>query len=307
MRAERELDKQHERDRIAAETYRYGGPLQLPPTPVVRFASTLGAIAMLVGGVSGFAMVGALLGALSDGHWRPLATLGVVCLVSFAVVMLTFTVHVDRSGDLTDADREEIDSAIEHISLSRGDYKEYRLAEYAAALAQRIAHSPAWASNFLESHRIELNYREELRDITIHAHRLRAIYLELGEPPRGDTPQAVRARDRFDKASAPLEVIWRALVRRVAALESFTLHLAELDTQLANMEAVERATSLEDRIGNLLASAVSDEFAAAHTLSVTERSQDTSLSVEATLDALRSDIAGLTALSQSLPAQSEPS
>ncbi|NKT56273.1 hypothetical protein GS896_27315, partial [Rhodococcus hoagii] len=101
-----------------------------------RFASTLGAIAMLVGGVSGFAMVGALLGALSDGHWRPLATLGVVCLVSFAVVMLTFTVHVDRSGDLTDADREEIDSAIEHISLSRGDYKEYRLAEYAAALAQ---------------------------------------------------------------------------------------------------------------------------------------------------------------------------
>ncbi|MBM4574766.1 hypothetical protein GS489_31610 [Rhodococcus hoagii] len=109
-------------------------------------------------------MVGALLGALSDGHWRPLATLGVVCLVSFAVVMLTFTVHVDRSGDLTDADREEIDSAIEHISLSRGDYKEYRLAEYAAALAQRIAHSPAWASNFLESHRIELNYREELRD-----------------------------------------------------------------------------------------------------------------------------------------------
>ncbi|MBM4574767.1 hypothetical protein GS489_31615 [Rhodococcus hoagii] len=73
------------------------------------------------------------------------------------------------------------------------------------------------------------------------------------------------------------------------------------------MEAVERATSLEDRIGNLLASAVSDEFAAAHTLSVTERSQDTSLSVEATLDALRSDIAGLTALSQSLPAQSEPS
>ena len=93
----------------------------------------------------------------------------------------------------------------------------------------------------------------------------------------------------------------------MAALESFTLHLAELDAQLANNEAADRATRLEGRIGSLLVSAVSDELAAEHTRAVTDRSRYAAPAIEASLDALRGDIKGLTALAQSHAAQYEPS
>ncbi|WP_137725827.1 hypothetical protein [Prescottella subtropica] len=237
-----------------------------------------------------------------NGEWsRAVITPG---LFVFGSLMVAALIPDDTSGDLTDEDLPHIDRAIEHITLPYNS-QEYRLAEYAADLTQRIADSPAWASNFLTKHRIELDYTQELREIVTHAHTLRSIRTELGEPPTGNSHDALRARDHFEKIAAPLDVVWLALVERVAALESFTLHLAALDTQLANMKAVGRATLLEDKIGGLLANAVSDEFAAEHTRSVTERSQYASLSIESTLDALRGDIAGLTALAQSLPATYE--
>lgn len=301
MRAQREAEKERERRRIAAETFRYGGPVRRPDTLAVKIGSTIAVIALGAAGISGVWLVGALFNALATGDWAGAVTPALVLPASLVIFMLGLALPIDISGDLNDDDLKAIDRAIEHVSLPPGDYKEYRLAEYTAQLAQRIADSPAWASDFLEAHRIELNYQQELRDITTHTHNLHAILCELGEPPQGDTPQVARAREHFERASAPLEVVWIALVERVAAFESFTLHLVELDTQLANMEAVGRATALEDKIGRLLTSAVSDEFAADHTRALTERSNDAVLSIDATLDALRGDIEGLTALSQSLP------
>ena len=188
------------RELTKAEADRYGGPLHLPATP-----STW---AIGVGVVSGGLAILTLMMNEQSGRIGIAALLFVLALAAVAFGVL----NRRPPAYLTDADRDEIDKATTHIHLSPGEYKEYRLASYAAALVGQTAASPAWASKFLADHRIEFDYQAELRQITTHAYELHSILVELGSPPTGDSDQALRARDHFEQSTAPLEAVWLALI-----------------------------------------------------------------------------------------------
>lgn len=252
-------------------------------------------------------MAGALgiLGVLSEvnnGHGWHYPGWATLLLLVAGLLFLVKHFYKSHLSELTDTDCSEIDQACEMLTLNYDDGKEYRLVAYTAALTRRISESPGWSSDFLDSHRIQFDCDEELHQIFLHAFELHSLHVELGDIPICDDSASVGAREHIQRIAAPLDAVWGSLIDRVSALESFTFHILQLDRQLEVMEKVRHANEMENRIGALFDTTVSDEFAAEHTRTLTQDSAHASISIDATLDALRGDIAGLTELAANLPA-----
>jgi hypothetical protein len=109
----------------------------------------------------------------------------------------------------------------------------------------RIVVSAAWASPYLDDHRIRLDPALELDEIDDQALRLARLRHELGQPE-------------------PLPHGWPALVDRVAALELYAGRLLALESELARQAAADRAALLEMNAATLAAGAARDELATDH-------------------------------------------
>ena len=115
----------------------------------------------------------------------------------------------------------------------------------AVAAAERIVTSVAWASPYLDDHRIRLDPTLELDEIDDQAIRLARLRHEIG-------------------AREPLPHGWPALVDRVAALELYANRLLALEAELEREAAADRAALVELNATALAAGTARDELATDH-------------------------------------------
>ncbi|RIJ77988.1 hypothetical protein D1871_04695 [Nakamurella silvestris] len=160
----------------------------------------------------------------------------------------------------------------------------------AAELLQTIRESEAWASDYLDIHGVRFDLHEELRQITLHAYSLRKVTLDLGDHPSGDTPEALRARAAFDARLEILAGVWDGLVDRVATIHRFNANLTELDEQLSNLRALQRAKTADDSIAELLRNTAGDELGAEHHRGLANEIAELKALIASVLGQLRGDL-----------------
>lgn len=135
---------------------------------------------------------------------------------------------------------------------------EARLADFARATGQAVQRSAAWRHPLLESHRLWLDPEREAAEIAIGAYRIYGVRCDLDAPLRrpGQPAGAAAGPDGaapagYREKRAALDDAWLALVRRLAALDAYRQHLAEIAPELA---AVDAAAYLDGApIGELMA------------------------------------------------------
>jgi hypothetical protein len=121
--------------------------------------------------------------------------------------------------------------------------RERRLVFVAVDIVADIIGSDAWASTYLDEHRIRLDLVTELDEIDEQAHRLAQAH--------AGTPDA-----------EAVTTGWDAAVDRVAALWLYAERLRALTSELNRRAAAEQADLADDRATTLVAGAVRDELAA---------------------------------------------
>ena len=195
----------------------------------------------------------------------------------------------------TDGDRVAIDAAFKLISvpISAEATPEYALAKRAVAACDRISRSQAFSSSYLEDHQALLDADSELIDMVCHAHQLLFIRESLGREPVGDDVDSRLAREAFHQHDRTIAGSLDYLRRRVGLVETYADHLADLDRQLDNLEAVRRAGDVTPAVDALFRyDALADLSADAMNQSIShldvfgER-------IRAQLDVLRGDLDGL--------------
>jgi hypothetical protein len=115
----------------------------------------------------------------------------------------------------------------------------------------RIVAGAAWASAYLDDHRIRLDLMTELHEIDEQAHRLAELRHRAGP--------AVE-----DRHGPVLTHGWDTLVDRVAALSVYANRLAALESRLAHRAADERAALTDEPAATLVAGSARDELATDH-------------------------------------------
>lgn len=115
----------------------------------------------------------------------------------------------------------------------------------AVGVVERIAGSRAWASAYLDDHRIRLDLVRELDEIDDQGYRMASLRQRVGD-------------------HAALEHGWQALVDRVAALSLYANRLLALEAEIARQAAADRAAVAELHSATLATGAARDELAADH-------------------------------------------
>lgn len=161
----------------------------------------------------------------------------------------------------------------------------------AGTLYDRIEGAPVWHSEHFAIQRAQLDLAEELTQIAVDTVALRGIVGELDDAA-ASTPEA---REHVVSRREALEPVWDQLVDRVAALARIGNLLSQAETQLRAMASMRWATSLDNRIDDLIARSGNRELSAANTHQVGDQLGE----VEELLGTFRStlggDIAALTA------------
>lgn len=152
---------------------------------------------------------------------------------------------------------------------------EARLADYAQATAGAVTRCAAWRHPMLEGHRLLLDPAREGAEIALGAYRVYLARRELAEPlrPGPDAPAVAvdaldaAARAGYGASRAALEEAWRALLRRLAALDDYRRRLEAIGPELAAADAAESLTGtrLSDMVGRAVTAGVGDDLAAADT------------------------------------------
>lgn len=151
-----------------------------------------------------------------------------------------------------------------------GDCPELRLGLLARRLATRISESDAWRDAILDEHRLQFDPAAEAGQITVHAARIAALRVQIGDVPLGSSGVLDQARSAvLDQARsavadehAVLDLILGSLLKRVAALLAYADRVTELSTQLRALRAIEQATGMSTHVNALAAQMGADELAA---------------------------------------------
>jgi hypothetical protein len=131
---------------------------------------------------------------------------------------------------------------------------ERALVTLAIQAVERITASDAWASSYLDEHRLRLDLVLELDQIDAQALRLASARVAV--VPHSAASVAVQGE--LARHAVALDGVWLGAVDRVAALRIYADQLAALDRHFADARALERA---DDQLGELLAGSVRDEYA----------------------------------------------
>lgn len=190
-------------------------------------------------------------------HLAILALIALVALVVGGAATAAVALYASRDRlRLTQQDRRALSGSRSWQSGQAwlgplAETRERRLVFVAVDVVADIAGSDAWASGYLDEHRIRLDLATELDEIDEQAHRL----AEVGAESPG--AQAVGQG-------------WDAVVDRVAALFLYAERLRAMAADLARHAEQERAGLADDRAATLVAGSVRDEMAADHVRALAE-------------------------------------
>jgi hypothetical protein len=156
---------------------------------------------------------------------------------------------------LTTGDRRELNLSRSWQSRQpwmgpRSTTPEYRLFGVAHRIVTRLAASPAWASRYLDEHRLRLNLAAELDGIDHQACQLAVLREAHG-------------------SETDLGLAWSALLDRVARLRNYADGVHALDGHVIALDAAARTQRLDEQLGQLAVGSALDQFAAEHVRTLT--------------------------------------
>jgi hypothetical protein len=209
---------------------------------------------------------------------------------------------------LTLADRRELTQANRWRSpvFWDGDLQqtvENATVMHAVKLTKKIGRSKAWRSETLAEQRLRFDLGENLTQISDQAYRLAELRRDLGDPPAGEDEAALAARQVFERHSAAIEPAWNALVDRVLALHRYADHINELDQQLDNLAALDRAEGIEARLSDLYRGAALDELATTQLDGLSTELAAARRTISDLIDLLHSDVLTLAPVRLAGPAE----
>ncbi|MCZ4562155.1 hypothetical protein O4160_15040 [Rhodococcus sp. IEGM 1401] len=127
----------------------------------------------------------------------------------------------------------------------------------------RVRRSPAWQSTYFEIQRNQLDLFVELTEIAVDAASLRTVATELNRI--GETMVDEETAAQVESRRGALEVVWKQLTGRVAALVRLANVVESSETEARTSDAMARAHSLDDRIDDLVGRSGSREMSAENT------------------------------------------
>ncbi|MGA9872151.1 MAG: hypothetical protein WBQ44_13545 [Rhodococcus sp. (in: high G+C Gram-positive bacteria)] len=127
----------------------------------------------------------------------------------------------------------------------------------------RIHRSPAWRSEHFLVQRTQLDLADELTQVAVDVKTLREIDDELDGIAAMMFDDATAAQVASRRAA--LDVVWSQIVDRVAAIVRVADLVTHSEGELATMDIMARAHSLDDRIDDLVARAGHRELSADNT------------------------------------------
>lgn len=159
---------------------------------------------------------------------------------------------------------------------------EARLCVIATRVVTEIQNSRAWQSDWLDTHRIRMNPREELAQIVQRASELHEVRRDLGAAPDayagGGHLLVVHQRHLADLAT-----VAKTLVDRVVALKAYQDDLGRFTLLLEAKDSLDRAESLSGRIAELVGRSVQDEMASESLNRLNQEMRDVADGLRATL------------------------
>jgi hypothetical protein len=199
--------------------------------------------------------------ALTSAHLAILAVVALVVLVAGGAAVGSLALYASRDRlRLGQDDRRALQEARTWQSRQSwigpaAESRERRLVFVAVDIVAGIVGSEAWASRYLDEHRIRLDLASELDEIDEQAHRLARV--------RAESPGAEAVSQG-----------WDAVVDRVAALSLYAERLRDLTSELERRAVEERAALADEQAATLVAGSVRDELAADHVRALTEDLRD---------------------------------
>ena len=170
---------------------------------------------------------------------------------------------------------------------------EYQLAQIAAALAAQITACPAWSSDDLSVHRIQLDPDAEAAQITAHAAEISRVRATLGPAPDGDSDAALRARAHRAGDEQILATVTASLTRRIAALYRYAAELSALNDDYLALESVERSLTASGHLETLIRQTGGDELTVRHLDRLTADARDLHAAITTRLQVLTGDLTAL--------------
>lgn len=207
---------------------------------------------------------------------------GILLLVSYTVVSSI------RSGKAYKTAVEASEWAFRGPSASSKPEHfafEVRLSMVADHLANDIEMSRAWRSDWLDTHRVRMNPRQEAAQVIAGARELCEVRRDLGAAPdrgaAGGQPLAA-----YEQHQGDLAAVEQTLVGRVAALKCYLDGLDRFALLLAARDSLERSGSVSGRVAELVGRSVQDEMATESLNRLDDEMQDIAEGLRVTLSIL---------------------
>ncbi|MDH6284294.1 hypothetical protein [Prescottella agglutinans] len=224
------------------------------------------------------------------------AALGTAAVLIVLVSVADIRTSMRRRTELTGADYRDLERATIARPGPQPGTRECQLAQIAATLAAHITGCPAWGSDDLAMHRIQLGPDAESAQVTEQAAEISRIRATLGPAPAGDSDAATRAREQRDATEQILDAVTDSLTRRVAALYRYAAELSALNTDYVALQTVEQSLAAGPDLEALVARTGVDELTARQLDRLTTDARDLHAAITARLSVLTGDLNALHAL-----------
>lgn len=134
---------------------------------------------------------------------------------------------------------------------------------------------------------IRIDAAAEAASVARRVYEVESLRIEYGTRPTTGL-----ARDRWDHAATALDEVLHGMTQRVESLSRYTRHLDRLVAVNAQMTAAQSITSLDDRLGVIVAESAIDDFVAADIGRLTDEISDLTAGMEAIVAYLGDDNQG---------------
>lgn len=171
---------------------------------------------------------------------------------------------------------------------------EGKLVTVATHVARMIQQSRAWGSDHLDTHRVQLDLAEEVRQLADRAVRLHDTRDKLGPrpSPTPDSAALTHAAALWDERSHTADLVLDSLAARLSALLTYRAHVDLLSRELDALDMVSGG-EVNDELAALLAGTVADEQAAEHMRELTAQTQASVAAIRDVIQLLGHDLTAL--------------
>lgn len=172
----------------------------------------------------------------------------------------------------------------------------------------RIMRNPAWRSDHFEVQRTQVNLHGELAEISADVIALRAVRIDLDRARRNGGFDREFAQS-IDKRETTLRPVWTELIDRVQALGEVARVVESAAVELRVLAEYDRASTIDDRIDELIARSGDREISRDNAMRLTEQVRSGEEQLRMYRDVLQGNIAriGPGAYTRQLPERYERS